>query len=292
MKSLVRKLLGTVVRSDAVYLLIDRTLGRTVDFLRARRQALMTEREGFDRQAWWFDEFTFEQLPRVFPTREVVGGPFAGLRYPELMAFGSTLFPKLLGSYEFELHGVIADCRTSDYSLIVDVGCAEGYYAIGLACCLPASRVIAVDIDPAALEQCRRMAELNDVSERLELKGSLGSEELSKLASGSDRMLVFSDCEGFEDALFDSATLKALERHDLVIETHDAHDPLLSTRVRERAEQTHDVTVISSVDDLRRPVRFPCEELSAFTLLERVRLMAEKRKQSMDWLVCRARRDR
>jgi SAM-dependent methyltransferase len=292
MKALARKLLGVVVRSDLAFRLIDLTIGRTIDFLRARRHSLMAEREGFDRQAWWFDEFTFEQLPRIFPAREVLVGPFAGMRYPELMAFGSTLFPKLLGSYEFELHGVIADCCERDYSLIIDVGCAEGYYAIGLARCLPVCRIIAVDIDPAALEQCQRMAELNGVSDRVNLKASLDSGELRDLASANDRMLVFSDCEGFEDILFDVSTLQALERHDLVIETHDARDPLLSARIRERAEQTHDVTVISSIDDLRRPVSFPCANMRDFTPLEQVRLMAEKRQQSMDWLICRSRRDR
>lgn len=31
-------------------------------------------------------------------------GPFAGLRYPALRAHGSVLVPKLLGTYEAELH--------------------------------------------------------------------------------------------------------------------------------------------------------------------------------------------
>ncbi|MGC4021912.1 MAG: hypothetical protein QM734_08190 [Cyclobacteriaceae bacterium] len=35
-----------------------------------------------------------------FKSLEVKNGPFKGMKYPSLSSFGSTLFPKLLGSYE------------------------------------------------------------------------------------------------------------------------------------------------------------------------------------------------
>jgi hypothetical protein len=52
-------------------------------------------------------------------------------------AVGSALIPKLLGCYEAELHGVIACALNTTYDTIIDIGCAEGYYAVGLALHFP-----------------------------------------------------------------------------------------------------------------------------------------------------------
>src|SRR4051812_14244715 len=62
----------------------------------------------------------------------VLSGPFAGMAYVR-QAAGSCLAPKLIGCYEAELHGVVARILRTGYTQIVDIGCAEGYYAVGLA---------------------------------------------------------------------------------------------------------------------------------------------------------------
>lgn len=46
---------------------------------------------------------------------------------------GSVYLPKLLGIYEPELNRCVESLRAAKPSLIVDIGAAEGYYAIGLA---------------------------------------------------------------------------------------------------------------------------------------------------------------
>lgn len=72
----------------------------------------------------------------------VQGGPFQGLQYvPSIVesalavprALGSALIPKLLGCYEAELQGVLAQILATPYQDILDIGSAEGYYAVGLA---------------------------------------------------------------------------------------------------------------------------------------------------------------
>ena len=84
-------------------------------------------------------------------------GVFAGMSYPDGKSTGSVLVPKLLGSYEVELEPVWKSLFTSDYDTIVDVGCAEGYYAVGFARRRPASHIFAYDTndhaDPAATVQ-------------------------------------------------------------------------------------------------------------------------------------------
>src|SRR3982751_3241860 len=63
----------------------------------------------------------------------VLHGPFAGLRYPADAVQSRHSVPMLLGSYERELHAIVDSVLLDSYNRVVDVGCAEGYYAVGLA---------------------------------------------------------------------------------------------------------------------------------------------------------------
>ena len=71
----------------------------------------------------------------------VAGGPFKGLRYVD-SAMGSTLGPKLLGTYEKELNHIVERIIARAYGTVVNIGAGEGYYAVGLATRMPDSRII------------------------------------------------------------------------------------------------------------------------------------------------------
>src|SRR4051812_47368421 len=60
----------------------------------------------------------------------VASGPFRGMRYT---ACAAGVAPKVLGTYERELHDWIVGLSSRGYECVVNVGCAEGYYAVGLA---------------------------------------------------------------------------------------------------------------------------------------------------------------
>ena len=68
----------------------------------------------------------------------VASGPFAGMRHGDI-AVGSVLTVKLLGTYEKELWPIIDQIIATAYPLIIDIGAAEGYYAVGLAMRIPAA---------------------------------------------------------------------------------------------------------------------------------------------------------
>lgn len=63
----------------------------------------------------------------------VKSGPFRGLQYIVAESICSALVPKLLGSYESELHETLERLLCNDYDLVLDIGCAEGFYAVGIA---------------------------------------------------------------------------------------------------------------------------------------------------------------
>lgn len=73
----------------------------------------------------------------------VASGPFAGMRlHPEYSEL-----PKFLGTYEANLHPAIRRLTARRYDVILNIGCAEGYYAIGFARAVPGAQVQAFDTD-------------------------------------------------------------------------------------------------------------------------------------------------
>ena len=185
-----------------------------------------------------------EMEPLVFEDMNgtVASGPFAGMRYIR-QSNGSPLIPKLLGTYERELHPVLRRTIARPYELVLDVGCAEGYYAVGLARAIPHARVRAYDVDPSALANLTRLAELNGVSDRIETAGWCDAAELARAAGR--RTLLFCDIEGGERELLDPERAPSLKGMDVIVEIHDGpeqreiHDLLAA-----RFAPTHRITFV------------------------------------------------
>jgi hypothetical protein len=228
-------------------------------------------------------ELTLRSAP-VFAERRVLGGPFRGMRYPSLQAFGSTLYPKLAGSYECELVPWLERLRNRPYTAIHDIGCAEGYYAVGLALLFPGASVYAYDSDPAAMDACRAMARANGIAERLAIGGALTAADLCRL-DPHERGLILCDCEGCEAALFTAVVVRHLEAYDLIIELHDFVDPAISSTLRPRFGASHDVSVVATTP--RDPARFPV--LRALPALAREVALDELRPGPMEWLLAESR---
>ena len=163
-------------------------------------------------------------------------GPFAGMRY--LNRTRDPILPKLIGSYESELHPAFQRIATGGYEIILDFGCAEGYYAVGLAKLLPNSQIHAFDIDPTQQADCLELARLNDVEDRITIHGEATREHIGLLAEG--RTLLIVDCEGWEYQLLDPAQLNGC---DVLVELHsfDGTDP---QRFLRKFEDTQEVEVI------------------------------------------------
>jgi hypothetical protein len=177
----------------------------------------------------------------------VRAGPFAGLVLLPRTIEGAVL-PKLLGSYEHELHAIIeAICRT-EYGTIVNIGCADGYYAVGFARRMAAVAVIAVDIDQRARETCELLAEVNGVRDRVRVIDALSPEGLDQVIAQSltagRRCLVVCDAEGVEDDLLRPEACPSLEQCDILVELHPSVRPGVVDRVQLRFQDTHHVTRI------------------------------------------------
>src|SRR4051812_49114802 len=77
----------------------------------------------------------------------VARGPFAGLQYPPAgLADVDAAVAKLVGSYEAELYPVFARWLEHGSGLFVDVGSADGYFAVGVAVADASATVHAYDL--------------------------------------------------------------------------------------------------------------------------------------------------
>ena len=109
--------------------------------------------------------------------------------------------------------------------LVVNVGSAEGYYAVGLAIRLPWARGGRLRARPGAARRRRpRSPRLNGVDARLELRGLCTPAELAALgprAAAADTFVLM-DCEGAEAELADPDAVPWLAGARLLIELHPA----------------------------------------------------------------------
>jgi SAM-dependent methyltransferase len=174
--------------------------------------------------------------------------------YPKLKSSYSEMAPKILGSYEAELFPWLEEIFNKPYRQILDIGCAEGFYAVGMAIRFADAEIYAFDINPNALQMCKEMAEINRVAERVHLRTTCTNETLRNF-DFQKKSLLICDCEGYELELFTEESIDNLRNCDLLIELHD----ILGFSVKEHLvplfEKTHNVELIESRD--RNPDEYP-----------------------------------
>jgi ribosomal protein L11 methylase PrmA len=199
---------------------------------------------------------------------------------------GSPLFTKFLGSYEDELNPFITETSTTRYSEIFDIGCAEGYYAVGLSMMHPEAKVYAYDIDQVALDRCKSMAALNGVTDRIVFEHKCEKSTLVNFKF-SGKGLILSDCEGYEKVLFDKETAVALKGCDLIIELHDNAVPDIKQHITNSFKDTHDLSFVTS--RLKSQKDYPILATLSLPAMFKENRFVEDRNTTMDWAIIRAR---
>jgi predicted RNA methylase len=210
---------------------------------------------------------------------------FEGLRYSTAEAKTSAILPKLLGTYEAEVATVLASMlKQKRYRCCIDIGAAEGYYAIGIARLQPQCEVYAVDNDQSALDLCKENAIANGCLDRLHLQDHLSAEDLATFTL-PDPSLIISDCEGFERHLFTEKVIQNLQNCDLIIEVHDFVDPTISNYLKGLFRSTHRLEVVTSIPDQAKAMTYDVPEIAKYDAATRAYLLSEFRPCLMDWFV-------
>lgn len=214
-----------------MYFKLSSILKNTYYFKRRnqKRNAIISQRE-------------LKIVQEVFKNETTVqNGIFKGMKYITI-ANGSTLLAKLIGSYEEPIQDWIKEVVfEKKYNKILDIGCAEGYYAVGFASKLPHCEIIAYDIDNEARINLEKLIKLNDVI-NIQIKSYCDHNELNQHSAIGT--LVFCDIEGYEETLLNPRYAPNLKYADLIIESHDCYRPGVTEELIRRFYNTHKIRII------------------------------------------------
>lgn len=212
-------------------------------------------------------------------TDAVVGsGRFAGLAYPpDRLADVDAPVAKLVGCYEQEISGVFAEALDGGVETFVDVGSADGYYAVGMARANPRLTTYAYDLSRSARRLCATVAELNDVGPRVRLGRRCDARELAALPL--EGALLLCDIEGGEADFFGARVVELLRRTRVVVEAHDGGRSGLGHQVVLAFEHSHVARVVSP-----QPREPNDPHLAGWTSSELVIAMTESRRPGDHWL--------
>lgn len=227
--------------------------------------------------------------------RVVQDGPFEGL----VLAPAPHAIPKILGTYEQELWPAIAKAIERAPQTVFNIGCGEGYYAVGLSRRLPDVFTICFDIGKAQQEQCLQTSALNDApvmfpglpafgGESPEITWGRGISNWHGIPDGKygSRWLAIIDCEGAELDYLSEKNCKNLGGTDLIIECHDFIGQPVMKILFERLGRTHDIEIIREAG--RDTAAIPL--LANLGSYDRSLAVCEFRPLPMAWLVAWARR--
>jgi SAM-dependent methyltransferase len=172
---------------------------------------------------------------------KVLWGPFQGMNYIKT-SWGSALGPKLIGSYELELHNAINEISKRGYTRILDIGCAEGYYAVGMARKCKEAEVIAYDIMSRPLSLARQLAAINRIN-NITFRTECNSNELASFKG--EKTFVICDCEGAEEFLLNPNNCPELYQYDYLVELHAHLVPSVTELFQKWYSDTHEIKWIT-----------------------------------------------
>jgi len=224
-----------------------------------------------------------ELLPFVFACThgKVQTGPFKDtVLLPKYMWGDGDTAAKLLGVYEDELHQFVESAIGAEPDVVINVGCAEGYYSIGFAGRLPDAKVLAVDIDPRAAEIVRNTAEANQLPNITAVTQTVDCVWLKQQCQQHRQPLLVMDCEGAELELLDPVKVPALLACSIIVESHDCINPVITETLLSRFSETHQI--FKAAQTHKDPYQF--DFLATLGDCDKWALVHEGRPSTMSWL--------
>ena len=204
--------------------------------------------------------------------RSIVDGAFQGMLYLS-QSYGSSLLPKILGTYESELNFAVEQLCKINADLIIDIGSAEGYYAVGMAIRNPNARLVCYDIYKPARLLLARLAKINQVAERIKIKSLCNAKTLNQILSDSERPIVICDIEGAEEDVLKPNEAPNLKGASILVELHEGMREGVTKVLRNRFSKSHEIKFYDvkprNLDD------FPAK-------LNNIVLTSKERKEAME----------
>jgi hypothetical protein len=217
----------------------------------------------------------------------VAYGPFRGLILSDTSWWGAAdRGSMLLGIYEQEVLAALKDL-SAGRSTFIDLGAADGYYAVGAVTSGLFAKSIAFEVSELGQAAVAQNAFRNSVGNRVRVLGEAKPDFLYSLRKDFELDLsstvLLVDIEGAEFDLLSVELLRQLRRTALIVEVHDFQlgDSGQVEQLLDRAEEFFEISWITTGQ----------RDLSEFSEIDdwpeddRWILCSESRPKRMRWLV-------
>ena len=193
---------------------------------------------------------------------------------------------RLIGTYEYEVQKKLIELTKKNlFEYLINFGAADGYHLISILKHGLVKKGLAFEINPDGREYLKKTAELNSVSDKIQifekadltyLKSNFSEEMLSK-------SIFLIDIETDEFDLLDEDAFKFLSKSVLVIENHDFmyNDKKKIEKYFANIKKYFDLEYLHYAS--RDPNKIP--ELNRFREMDRWIMMDEGRPSTMTWLI-------
>lgn len=218
----------------------------------------------------------------------VAYGPFTGLVLDhESQWSGADQGSMLLGMYEREVLDALRDL-SADCDHLIDVGAADGYYAVGALVSGLFDIVVCFEIDQLGQQVIAKNAAANGVSDRVSILGEARRDFVQQALAETEvdlsRTVVLMDIEGGEYSLLNDEVIQVLRQSRIIVELHhfDDADESAERLLRQRLEDTFKVTYVRQGS--RDPNQIPL--LRNWSDDDRWLMCSESRSEVMEWAIC------
>ena len=215
----------------------------------------------------------------------VAYGPFEGMQLGKDVWWSKNdRITQILGVYEQHVMEKLIEYGKRQSHPFIDIGAADGYFAVGMAFSKSVNKVYAFEISSVGQEKIKENAARNSCSDLVFVRGEPNYESLNSIISESSGAVVLLDIEGDEFQFLTEEILTLMRNCYVVCELHpwivkagyEKQKQLIS-----KAENIFNVSMIQR--EAYGPNQF--EELSEFSDEERLIALGEGREKNMKWLV-------
>ena len=210
----------------------------------------------------------------------VLAGPFRGMRLTQGDR-GGVYLPKILGSYEKELHGVLNSLLKSRFDRIIVVGAGDGFYPVGFSLNTSGAEIVSFEAIASAAKSLDELAILNNIPKKIQSRGLCDMGNLRDCLSNALLPFIFMDIEGGEAILLDPDFLPELRRACIVVELHEGSVPGTKVVLNRRFSDTHQLVELITQPRTIEDFPFPISEFYEGAALQ---MMSEHRGGNQSWL--------
>lgn len=190
---------------------------------------------------------------------------------------------KILGQYESHVLKQIVDL-SKFYNHFVDIGAADGYYAVGVLKSGIFDKSVCFEISEKGRKVIENNSIINGVRDKIDILGVATSNELYKILSETPPSVILCDVEGAEYNILSDEVLGASKQSSFIIETHKSHDPSeynsLHDKLLLRASKYFNVALLKR----ENPDIYSFRELDLLSDDARLLIFSESRTHNMEWI--------